>query len=210
MRQPRSITSGAVHLRDMRFIGMPRPWSTLLVAVLVPFLIEGCDRFQNQEKLRQEVLSADPQFAQVLQKRDQLADRMTLSKQEFAVKKGQLDGQIAKLRDELTQARRQVDQKIRQLNSQLDLDRQRLALALSMAQEEFKVKQHQRDSLGRSISRLRKALKGPGSTWTSADRAKMDRELAQLLEETTRLDHELQGLRSHLRLLKHKQALLRL
>lgn len=194
----------------MRFIGMPRPWSTLLVAVLVPFLIEGCDQFQNQEKLRQEVLSADPQFAQVLQKRDQLADRMTLSKQEFAVKKGQLDGQIAKLRDELTQARRQVDQKIRQLNSQLDLDRQRLALALSMAQEEFKVKQHQRDSLGRSISRLRKALKGPGSTWTNADRAKMDRELAQLLEETTRLDQELQGLRSHLRLLKHKQALLRL
>ena len=135
---------------------------------------------------------------------------MALSQREFAVKKGQLEGQIAKLRDELTQARRQADQKIRQSNGQLGSDRQHLALALSMAQEEFKAKQHQRDSLGRSISRLRKALKEPGSSWTSADRAKMDRELAQLSEETTRLDQELQGLRSHLWLLKHKQALLRL
>ena len=189
---------------------MRRFWSTLIVAILAPFLIGGCDQFQNQEKLRQEVLSADPQFAHVLQKRDQLADRMILSQREFAVKKGQLEGQIAKLRDELAQARRQADQKIRQSNGQLDADRQRLMLALSMAQEEFKAKHHQRDSLGRSISRLRKALKEPGSTWTNADRARMDRELAQLVEETTRLDQELQGLRSHLRLLKRKQALLHL
>ena len=189
---------------------MHRSEATLIIAVIALFPVGGCDRFQDQGKLRQEVLSADPQFAQVLQKRDQLADRVALSQREFAVKKGQLEGQIAKLRDELTQARRQVDQKIRQLNSQLDSDRQHLALALSMAQEEFNAKQHQRDSLGRSISRLRKALKEPGSSWTSADRAKMDRELAQLSEETTRLDQELQGLRSHLRLLKHKQALLHL
>ena len=201
-RQPRSLTSGAVHLRGMR--------ASLIVAVLAPFLIGGCDQFQNQEQLRQEVLSADPQFARVLEKRDQLADRVTLLQREFAVKKGQIEQQITKLRDELAQARRQVDQKIRQSNSQLDADRQRLTLALSMAQEEFKAKQQQRASLGRSISRLRKALKAPGSAWTSDDHTKMGLELAQLLEEAARLDQELQGLRSHLRLLKHKQALLHL
>ncbi|MEK7214504.1 MAG: hypothetical protein AAB289_02780 [Chloroflexota bacterium] len=156
------------------------------------------------------MLKADPKFSDALEKRDQLADRIRLVKQEFSVKKSQVHGQIAKFRQELSQAQRQAQQKLRQMNSQLDADRQRLAFALSMAHEEFKVKQQQRDSVGRSISRLRKALKEAQPPWTDSDRAKMDRELADLLQEPRRLDQELDGLRSHLKLLKHKQTLLRL
>lgn len=184
-------------------------WLALL-GVAASFAIGGCGQPLNREKLREEVLSLDPKFAQALEKRDQLADRVTLAQREFSVKKSQVEGQMAKLRQELAQARRQLRQKIDQLNSQLETDRQRLALARSMAQEDYNAKQHQRASLGRSISRLRKVLKDAGASWTEADRARMDRELAQLQEETARLDHELQGLRSHLRLLKRKQALLRL
>lgn len=185
--------------------------SLLVLAALIAAsaAVGGCDS-PTSKRLREEVLKADPKFADALEKRDQLADRIRLVKQEFSVKKSQIQGQIAKLRQELGQAQRQAQQKLRQVNSQLDADRQRLALALSMAREEFKVKQQQRDSLGRSISRLRKALKNSQPPWTDADRAKMDRELADLLQEAGRLDQELDGLRAHLRLLEHKQTLLRL
>lgn len=167
----------------------------------------GCE---NPQTLRQEVLRADPQFADVLQKRDQLADRITLLQREFAVKKGQIEGRIAQLRQELEQSHRQVDQKVRQFTSQLNTDQERIALALAMAGEELKLKQSQRASVGRSISQLRKSLQDSTHQWTPTDRARMDRELAEWLRETQRLDAELAGLRSHLRLLKHKRTLLRL
>lgn len=185
--------------------------SRLALAALVAAsaAIGACDN-PNSDRLREDVLKADPKFADTLEKRDQLADRIQLIKQEFAVKKSQIQGQIAKLRQELSQAQRQVQQKLQQMSSQLDADRARLAMALSMAREEFKVKQQQRDSLGRSISRLRKALKDSPSTWTESDRAKMDRELADLLQEARRLDQELAGLRAHLQLLTRKHTLLRL
>lgn len=185
--------------------------SRLALAALVAAsaAIGACDN-PNTARLRESVLKADPKFSEALEKRDQLADRIRLVKHEFSVKKSQVHGQIAKLRQELSQAQRQVQQKLGQMNGQLDADRQRLALALSMAREEFKVKQQQRDSLGRSISRLRKALKETEPPWSESDRSKMDRELADLLQEAKRLDQELSGLRAHVKLLKHKQTLLRL
>ena len=177
--------------------------------LLVAAFCTGCGEGQSQA-FRQEALRADPQFAEVLEKRDQLAGRITLLQRELAVKKSQVEGQIAQLRQELTHAHRQADQKIQQLKAQLSADQERVALAFSMAGEELKAKQSQRASLGRSISQLRKALQGPHQQWTQVDRARMDRDLAELLREATRLDGELTGLRAHVRLLKIKRSLLRL
>ena len=183
----------------------------LCVSVVVFSLsVAGCGPPTNQEQLRQEALKADPGFADVLKKRDDLAGRIGLLERELALKKSQMDRQIEQLRQEFALARQQVAQKTQQTKALLVSDQQRVELALSMATEELKAKRGQRASLGRSISRLRKALHQDGMQWTDVERTRMDNELAELLNEAKRLDQELSSLHTHLHLLTIKRSLLRL
>ena len=92
----------------------------------------------------------------------------------------------------------------------IDPDRKRVELAYAMAAEELRAKRNQRASIGRSISRLRKALKQQQAPWTTEERSHHETELEDLLRETKRLDQEIAALNEHLRLLKIKQVLLRL
>lgn len=173
-------------------------------------LAAGCGPPANPQQLRQEVLKVDAAFADVLQKRDEVANRITLQERELAVKRSRAESEIARLRHELTAAADQARQKTTQLKAQLDPDRRRVDLAFSMAEEELRAKRQQRASLGRSISQLRKTLKDPKSTWTDSERARMDRNLADLADDTRRLDQEIAAINQHLRLLKIKRLLLRI
>jgi hypothetical protein len=165
----------------------------------------GCGPPANPQKLREEVLQADPSFAGVLEKRDEQANRISLLEREFDLKRTQAEGRIAQLRKEVKAARAQVDQKIQHSKTLLRPDLDRLQLALSMASDERQAKRAQRASLGRSISRLKKALQA-GDT---ADRTSREREVTAFLQEAQRLDREIQALNEHLRLLKIKILLLR-
>lgn len=159
--------------------------------------------------LRQQVLAADPEFEASVMKRDEVADRLTVLKRELALKRQEAGSQIAKVRQDLQAATDRVNQKIDKEKKLLDPDLKGVALALAMASEELRAKRQQRASLGRSISRLRKALKQGAEPRSASERAQRDRELNELLAESTRLDQELAALRAHIRLLKMKQMLLR-
>ena len=173
-------------------------------------LAAGCGPPANPQQLRQEALTADPAFADVLQKRDEAANRITLQERELAVKRSRAESEIARLRQELKAATDQAAQKTTQLKAQLDPDRQRVDLAYSMASEELRAKRQQRASLGRSISQLRKTLKDPKSAWTDSERGKMDRDMADLTDDAQRLDQEISAINQHIRLLKIKRLLLRI
>lgn len=172
--------------------------------------LAGCSPPGQSEKLRKEVLSTDPAFAKVLDRRDELADKVTLLQRELALKNSTVERQIAQLRTELREAKREVAQKVRQTTVQLKPEQERIGLAIGRATEELKAKRAHRDSLARSISRIRKALGDKGATWTATDRSRMSQELDDLVRETQRLDQELAALARHLRLLKAKRLLLRL
>ena len=195
------------YVRQRRIRLRRRLWTTVTILC---FCTSGCGPPPNQEQLRSEVLKADPGFADVLKKRDELAGRIGLLERELALKKNQMDRQIEQLHKEFATARQQVAQKTQQTKALLMSDQQRVELALSMAAEELKAKRGQRASLGRSISRLRKALHQEGMQWTDVERTRMDTELAELLNETKRLDQELSSLHTHLHLLTIKRSLLRL
>ena len=183
----------------------------LLIACLILGVLPGCGQ-QVSEALRQEVVKADPQFAKVLERRDELAGRLALLERELALKKTQIDQQVAKLRKEFAETRLQVRQKVEQTKDLLKPEQERVRFALAMATEELKAKRGQRASVGRSVSQIRKTLqdKPQVSAWNHDDRVRLDAELQELLRETKRLDGEIDGLTKHLRLLKAKQALLRL
>lgn len=168
----------------------------------------GCGPSPDSKELRQKVLKADPAFAKTLEQRDEVSAKMALLNRELALKKSQIERQIRQLRDELAHVTAQVKQKTAQTKALLTPEQARVDLAVSMAAEELKAKRNQRASLGRSISRLRKAL-NEHPQWSADERARMDRELGELTRETQRLDRELDTLTAHLDFLKDKRILLR-
>ena len=182
----------------------------LICVVALGWSLAVCGAPPNAQKLRDEVLRADPRFADVLEKRDEQANRIVLLEREFDLKKTQAQQQIKQLRDGLDEARRQVDQKIQKSKALLKPDLERLELAVSMAGNELRAKRSQRASLGGNISRLKKSLKGGQVQWSESEGASMARDLNELLEEAKRLDGEIAALNEHIRLLKIKRLLLRL
>lgn len=172
--------------------------------------LAGCGVPPNAQQLREDVLRADPRFAEVLEKRDEQANRIALLEREFDLKQTQAQQQIKQLRDALAEARRQVDQKIQKSKALLKPDLERLELAISMAGNELRAKRSQRAGIGSNISRLKKSLKGGQVSWSEAEGASMNKELNDLLQEAQRLDREIAALSEHIRLLKVKRLLLRL
>jgi len=160
--------------------------------------------------MREEILKVDPTFQEVLEKRDELAQRIDLLKRELDLKRSQTEQQIAKLRRDLSELRQQVEQKTEKTKTLLKPDQARVDLAMSLATEERQAKRNQRASLGRSISRLKKTLQQTNPPWPEAERRRMEADLQELLKETQRLDREIGMLNEHIRLLNIKRLLLRL
>ncbi len=178
-------------------------WTWILGVLLISGV--GCGPPANPQKLREETLKIDPTFSEVLQKRDEQANRIALLEREFDLKRTQVDQKIAQLRKEVKDARVQVEQKVQKSKALLKPDVDRLHLTLSMANDERQAKRVHRSSLGRSISRLKKALKDGAAE----DQVSVERELNDLLQEAQRLDREIHALNEHVRLLKIKLLLLR-
>ncbi len=181
-----------------------------LMLIVLSVGIAGCGPPANPEKLREEVLKADPLFADTLAKRDDLANRIALFQRELDLKQSQAEQKIAQLRKDLADVRQQVTDKTEKVKTLLKPDRERLDLAQSLAVADRRAKHSQRASIGHAISQLRKALKQTAPPWTETERARMTKELDAHLQEAQRLDQEIALLNEHIRLLKIKRILLRL
>ncbi len=164
----------------------------------------------NREELAKEVLKADPQFGEVLEKHRELSRRLETYQKELALKRSTTERTIAQLRKDLAATAATVRAKSSEVKKQMDPDRKRLDLAISMAGEELQARRVQRASLGRSMTKLRKALEGKDATWTEKERAQQQAQLDDMVREGSRLDQEMAGLKEHLRLLKVKLVLIRL
>ena len=169
----------------------------------------GCGPPTSPKVLRDEILAADPEFKSSLMERDEIAERISVFKRELDLKRQETEGRIAKMRQDLKATTDRVNQKIEREKSLPDPEFKNLELASGMASEELRAKRQQRVSLGRSISRLRKALKQNSPQWTAQERAQRDRELSELITEAARVDQELAALSAHIRLLKMKRMVLR-
>ncbi len=164
----------------------------------------------NREALSKEVLKADPKFAEVLDKHRELSNRLETYQKELALKRGTTERTIAQLRKDLAAAAATVRAKSAEVRKRMDPDRKRLDLAVSMAGEELQARRVQRASLGRSMTKLRKALESKDATWTEKERAQQQAQLDDMAREGQRLDQEIAGLKEHLRLLKVKLVLIKL
>ena len=171
--------------------------------------LSGCAPPAKRDELVKEVLTADPEFAQVLDKHRELANRIDTHQRELALKRSEIERKIAQLRKDLTAAVISVKQKTDDVKKRMEPDRVRLQLALSMASEQLQATRLQRSSLGRSVSKLRKALQGIDSGWTAQERARREAQMNEMLADAKRLDQEMASLKAHVRLLKIKLLLIK-
>lgn len=171
--------------------------------------MSGCAPM-GREELKQEVLKTDPEFTQALERHRELANRMETYERELALKRGTVERAIAQMRGDLQTATQSVRAKTAELRSRMEPERKRLALALAMAAEELQAKRAQRASLGRSIAKLRKAIRASGEGWTPQERARREEQAKDMLVDASRLDQELAAMKEHIRLLRIKLLLIKL
>jgi hypothetical protein len=170
--------------------------------------VAGCPP-ANRDALAKEVLKADPGFQSSLDRHREIVSRIQTLERELALKRSTIQQSIAKLRQALLAAAANVKHKTAELKKRMEPEQERLRLALAMAGEELRAKRAQRASLGRSISRLKKAANG-ATTLTPQERAAHQAQLDELARDAARLDQELAALQQHTRLLKIKFALIKL
>jgi hypothetical protein len=182
---------------------------SFVAALLLCASLGGCAS-KSREQLAQEVLKADPQFASVLDKHREVASRIGTYERELALKRSTVDRSIEQLRKDLAVASANVKAKIAEAKKRLDPELERLILDLEMAEEELRAKRSQRSSLGRSIAKLKKAVKSASDVWTAEERSRQEAQVQDMLRDAARLDQEMATLKKHLNLLKRKRLLLEL
>jgi hypothetical protein len=165
---------------------------------------------KSLEQLAKEVLKADPKFASVLDKHREVASRIDTYERELALKRSTVEQSIEQLRKDLASAISAVKVKVAEAEKRLDPERERLTLDLEMAQEELRAKRSQRSSLGRSIAKLKKAVKSAADVWTADERSRQEAQVRDMLRDASRLDQEMATLKKHITLLKRKLLLLEL
>ena len=180
-----------------------------VVALCLCASLGGCAP-KSREQLAQEVLKADPKFASVLDKHREVASRIDTYERELALKRGTVDRSIEQLRKDLASATASVKTKINEAKKRLEPERERLTLDLEMAEEELRAKRAQRSSLGRSIAKLKKAVRSALDVWTAEERSRQEAQVQDMLRDASRLDQEMATLKKHLKLLKRKLLLLEL
>lgn len=178
----------------------------VIVCSIVLIALAGCAP-RDRAQLTKEVLDADPAFHAVLERRDDYASRLETAERELALKRATIQRNIRKLREELIESERAVRKKKEQLRTLIEPDRRGLEMDLDMALTELRAKGTHRASIGRAISRLRKAVKQAGEVWSEAERNRQDAQLQDMVRDAQRLDKEVAALKQHIRLLKLKLAL---
>ena len=182
---------------------------SLLSILLAGSCVSGCAP-TKREALIKEVLAVDPAFASVLEKHRELANRIETYERELALKRRTVEQAIAQMRKDLATTAASIRAKTAETKQRLEPERQRLDYTLALASEELRAQQLQCSSLGRAITKLKKALKSVGAVWTAEERAQQEARIVEMQRDAARLDQELAALRSHVRLLKVKLLLLKL
>lgn len=191
-------------MRSFRDVRTNRRGPLLILAILVGIM--GCGQ-ANRQALEKKVLEADPSFRAVLDKHEELTNRLETHQRELALKRDSIQQTIKRLRRDLTIASKRVRQKKAETRQLMNPDRARLRLSLTMAGEELRMVRQRAASLRRSTNSLRKSLKKDHEAWTDVERLAQQANLTQMEQDLERVTQEAKGLEEHVRLLKIKLLL---
>ena len=191
-------------MRSFRGVRTNRRGPLLILAILVGIM--GCGQ-ANRQALEKKVLEADPSFRAVLDKHEELTNRLETHQRELALKRDSIQQTIKRLRRDLTIASKRVREKKAQTRTLMNPDRERLRLSLTMAGEDLRTARQRAASLRRSANSLRQSLEKGNEAWTGEERLAQQANLTQMEQDLERVTQEAAGLEAHVRLLKIKLLL---
>lgn len=179
------------------------------IVLLGVSLSVGCS---NTEEARQEmtrtVLEADPAFNTVLEEYQRITNQMQAFERQWELKERLVAEKVDDLKQQLEQDRETVRERQNELTKEIEPERQALRELHARTSEELRQSQLQRSTLGRSIAKLRKAVKLAGEAWPVAERERQDEQLAQMLRDANRIDQEIELYKQAITLLEAKLHLI--
>ena len=188
---------------------LPARWRYVTGLALLSLCVAGCAP-PDPDELAKEVLATDPSFASVLEKRQELANRIDTYQRELALKRSTVEQTIQQMRQDLVASADAVRAKTEETKAKMEPYRKPLTKALAEAREELRAKQAQRAAIGRSISQLRKSLKRSSAASTDEERALQEVHADDMWRDAARIDQEMTAIKSYVRHLKIKLLLITL
>ncbi len=186
--------------------------SSILIAaaVILPLSSLGCGPQQKPEEVKAALISFDPSFKAVLDKKAQIDSQVETMNGEFRAKQGEINSKIMELEEELKAERKELYAKTHDLTAQLDPERQKI----NSKAEELKVKltgkEARASSIRSSIKNQKGLLDNKKLSLSAQEQAELQgnvekarQELAPLEEEINTLRREIQLYRQELNLLKY-------
>ncbi len=180
------------------------------VVLLAGFLVfSGCSNTEDaREDMTRTVLEVDPAFNKVIEEYQRITNQMETIEREWELKQVLVDQKVQHMNQQLTAAREEVTLRQNQLNEEIEPERQELRELHAHTVDELRERQLQRSTLGRSIAKLRKAVKLAGEAWPLSERQRQDDQLEQMLRDANRIDQEIEMIKQAISLLEAKLVLI--
>lgn len=172
----------------------------------LPLLMAGCT--SSEDEMREAVLRADPSFADLLKRHEDVAAQVMVLEENLAERKRVLDANIRELRLAFREQQSSMQEQVEHLQSQLDPPRESIRLKLRVLDNEVRAKRAQLGSASRTTEELRRYLRQPPPGATADDIQSREHQFAEALEQmeglkqdVSRLQHDRTVLQYELRLL---------
>jgi hypothetical protein len=185
------------------------------LALFAVFLtvLTGCQypfEFRSEEEIKEEVLCADPSFADILGEKVSVDTKTEGLRNEYDEKSQIITSKIVAFKKDLEYLRKSTSQKIQELNSQLDPYREELSHRISELVTELKLKESSLAATKKMITRLDKMVEESDTSENlSRESTKWQGKIESLKVQAQELTEAIASLRENIRLNRLKLRLLR-
>ena len=185
----------------------------LILIIFFSLALTGCQypfEFRTEKEIREEILGKDPSFAQVLDKKGKLDEEIRVILEDFNAKRIDLNSEILILKKELKIAKNESDTKIKEIDSQLLPFREELEQKVRELITELKLKESSLYATKKMIAKFNKLLEERSSSENLAkESSKWQDKIAALKIQAEELEEEVSSIRDKVHLNRLKLKLLK-
>ena len=182
------------------------------LSFLILISLTGCQyqfEFKSASEMRQEVLDNDPAFAEILQKKTELDEKIASLNSEQGLKAREIESRMLVLRRELQLSKEHTAERMASLNSQLDPYRFEIKQRIMEFSTELRLKQSSLSAVYKMIVDLNRLSKQSSAQEAGTeDVLRLRDKINYQQQQSDALKQDIADLREKIRLLRLKLKLL--
>ena len=170
--------------------------------------LAGCG--SNRQEMAKQVLEKDPKFGEVLQKKSEVDTQILEIEEDVKAVRTRVEGEVAKLNQELAAKRREANQKITELKKKLEPDQDKVKAEIKSLQLQLHEKRKSLNQVKDRIEDRRRLItKGNRTALSPEEQSKLQERMAVFEKEQTMLQDEILRLENDIKILKIKLRLIK-